>query len=126
MRTGLCINQLRHDSHLRACLANRTLEQIANSQFAPDLFHIDRMALVGEARIAGDDKEPRDPGQRGDDLLDHSVDKIFLLRVTAHVLERQHRDRWLVWEGYGLSGTGYFVAFAGSNAIDAHRPSNVL
>ena len=36
--------------------------------------------------------------ERGDDLLDHAVGEIFLLRVAAHVLERQHRDRRLVGE----------------------------
>jgi hypothetical protein len=38
------------------------------------------LALVGEGRIAGDDEEPADAGERGDDLLDHAVGEIFLLR----------------------------------------------
>jgi hypothetical protein len=41
----------------------------------------------------GDNEQPADAGKRGDDLLDHAVDKVFLLWVAADVLERQHRDR---------------------------------
>jgi len=35
---------------------------------------------------------------RKDDLLDHAVDEILLLRIAAHVGEREHRDRRLVGE----------------------------
>jgi hypothetical protein len=34
------------------------------------LFHVDRPPLVGEGRTAGDDVEPFDPRQAGDDVLD--------------------------------------------------------
>jgi hypothetical protein len=37
------------------------------------LLHVDRLALIGEARIAGDDEEPADAAERGDDLLDQTV-----------------------------------------------------
>src|SRR5271165_1900610 len=74
-----------------AALAHRAFEHVAHAELAPDLFHIDGLALVSEARIAGDDEEPADAAQRGDDLLDHAVGEIFLLGVTAHVGERQHR-----------------------------------
>jgi hypothetical protein len=36
--------------------------------------------------------------QRGDDLLDHAVGEIFLLRVAADVLKWQNSDRRLVGE----------------------------
>jgi hypothetical protein len=35
-------------------------------------------------RIASDDEEPPNPRQRGDNLLDNAIDKIFLFGVTAH------------------------------------------
>jgi aryl-alcohol dehydrogenase-like predicted oxidoreductase len=31
-----------------------------NAGLAPDLLHVNRLALVGEARVAGDDEEPSD------------------------------------------------------------------
>ena len=98
MRAGRRVDQLRADAHPVPSFANRTFEDIAHAQFAADLFHIDRLALVGEARIAGDDEEPSDPRQRGDDFLDHAIGEILLLRVAAHVLERQYRNRRFVRE----------------------------
>jgi hypothetical protein len=41
-------------------------------------------------------KSQRITGERGRDLLDHPVGEIFLLRIAAHVLKGQHRDRRLV------------------------------
>src|SRR5439155_9058028 len=46
--------------------------------------------------IAGNDEEPADAGESGDDFLDHSVCEIFLLGVAAHVLKRHHRYRRLI------------------------------
>ena len=71
-------------------------QDVAHPEFAPDLAHVDGLALVDEARIARDHEQPLDPRQSGDDVLDHPVGEIVLLRVAAHVLKRQHRDRRLV------------------------------
>jgi hypothetical protein len=62
MRTGQGIDQLAGDAHLRSGFAHRAFEHIADAELAPDLFHVDGLALVGEARIPGDDKEPADAG----------------------------------------------------------------
>jgi hypothetical protein len=51
--------------------------------------------LYVKARIASDDEEPADAGERGDDLFDHAVGEIFLLGVAAHIGERQRCDRRL-------------------------------
>src|ERR1700720_637921 len=98
MRTGGRVDQLRGDAHPIAVFANRAFEHVAHAELAPDLLHVDRLALVGEARIAGDDEEPADAGERRDDLLDHAVGEVLLLRAAAHIGERQHRDRWLIGE----------------------------
>jgi hypothetical protein len=63
---------------------------------ASDLAQVRRFSLVGETRIAGDDEQPRQPRDRCGDVLDQTVDKIFLLGVAAHVLKRQYYDRRLV------------------------------
>ena len=63
------------------------------------------------------------PGQSGDDVLGETVRKVFLFRVAAHILNgRTAID--------GLSGSGSGGA-AGpppldANAIDPHRPRDVL
>jgi hypothetical protein len=41
------------------------------------LLHIDRLALLRKAGIAGDDEEPGDARERGDDFVDHAVGEIL-------------------------------------------------
>src|SRR6516162_2960076 len=96
MRPGFGIDQLPGNADPVAALAHRAFKDIAHAEFATDLLHIDSLSFVREGRIAGDDKEPADARERGDNFLDHAVGEIFLLWITAHVLERQYRDRRLV------------------------------
>src|SRR6516225_5763475 len=124
MHTGLDLDQLRGDADSLAKLAHRASEHIAHAQLAADPFHIDGAAPVGEARIAGDHKQPADAGQAGDDVLDHSVSEIFLLGVGAQVVKRQHCDRWPV--GYRRRYRCRRGGPTAQQAIDAHRASNVL
>ena len=60
MRAGCRVDQLRGDAHPAAGLAHRAFEDIADAELAADLLHVDGLALVGKARIAGDDEEPAD------------------------------------------------------------------
>src|SRR4029077_12294889 len=96
MSAGLRLDQLRGDADAITAPPDRALEDIAYAELSTDLLYIDRLALVREARIARDHEQPADAAERGDDLLDHAVGEVFLLRVAAHVLERQDRDRRLV------------------------------
>jgi len=96
MRAVRRVDQLRGNAHAPACLAHRAFEDVADTQFAPDLLHIDRLALVRKTGVAGDDKEPADTRQRSDDFLDHAVREILLLGVAAHVLECHDRQRRLI------------------------------
>src|SRR6516225_1546328 len=72
MSAGFGFDQLRGDAHPATGFANRAFEQVSYPQFTPDLPRIDTLPLVGETRIAGDDEQPADAGQRSDDLLDHA------------------------------------------------------
>ena len=96
MRAVCRVDQLGGDAHAVAGFAHRALEDVANAKLAADLLHADRLALERETRIAGDDEEPTDARERGDDLLDHAVGEILLLRVAAQIGEGQHRNRRLV------------------------------
>src|SRR5262249_45359553 len=134
MRTGCRVDQLPSDAHPLASLAHRAFEHVADAELTPDLLHIDRLALVGKGRIAGDDKEPTDARERGDDLLDHAVREIFLLRVATHIGERQDRDRRLV--GQSRAGDGlwhrrlqrrnYSVSSDGSRDVLEHLLADVF
>ena len=93
MRPGFSLDQLRADADAVAASPHRAFKDIAHAKLAPDLLHVDRLAFVGEARISRDDEQPADAAERGDDLLDHSVGEILLLRIPAQIGERQHGDR---------------------------------
>ena len=60
MRASGSFDELRSDANAASRFAHRTLEHIADAQFAADLLYVDRLALVRKARIAGDYEEPAD------------------------------------------------------------------
>src|SRR5438477_9071507 len=99
MRTGFGVDQLRRDAHPATAFAHRAFEDVAHAEFAPDLFHLNRTALIGEGRVTGDDEQPTDAAERGDDFFDHAVDEVLLLRSPD-----------MFWNGNtaidGLSGSG--------------------
>src|SRR5215472_15241455 len=70
MSVSGCVKQLRGNADTISSLANRALQHIQNPKFSADLFHVHCSTLVGEARIAGDHKEPADARQCGNDLFD--------------------------------------------------------
>ena len=98
---GLGVDQLGVDADAPAGLAHAALDHVAHAELAGHLAHVERLALVGEGRIAGDDQEPGDLGQVGDQILGHAVGEVLLLGIAAHIRERQHRDRGLVGRGDG-------------------------
>ena len=93
VRSTCRIDELAGDPQSLACLANPSPQNITNSELAPDLAHVDRLAPVDEARIARDHQEPLYPREPGDDVLDHSISKIILCRIVAEIDEGQHRNR---------------------------------
>ena len=60
MGAGTCVDQLSGDAHAITGFTDRALEHIAGAELAADLPDIKRLALVGKARIAGEDEEPAD------------------------------------------------------------------
>src|SRR5215472_10544147 len=93
MRTGVRFNKLAGDTHAVPRLSHATFKNIADAEFATDLFHINCAGLVSETRIARDYEKPLDTRKPGDDVLNHAVTKIILLQITTHILEWKHGDR---------------------------------
>jgi hypothetical protein len=61
------------------------------------------------------------------DLLDHAVDKVFLLGIAGHVLERQDRERRLLGERQcRLRRCGRADDRGVANPVDPNRPGDVL
>ena len=53
------VDELHIDAHAVSAALNAALEDIADVQLAPDRLHVERLALVGERRVAGDHEAPR-------------------------------------------------------------------
>ena len=95
MRGGAALDKLPGDAQPVCGLANAAFQHVADAEFRGDLADVDRLALVGERGISGDDEQAGDLRQAGNQVFDEPVSEIFLLWVAAHVGERQHGDRGL-------------------------------
>ena len=89
---GRGIQKLRRHAHSVACLAHAALDDILDTEFAPHVLDLWRLALVVERGIAGDDNHRAEARELGDHVLADAIGEILLLGVSAHVDERQHGD----------------------------------
>ena len=80
----------------------------------------DAAAFVVEARIARDHEKPVDARQAGDDVLDRAVGEILLLRVAAHIGERQDCDRRLIGSRCSLLDRSRRSKLANPSGRDCH------
>ena len=81
------IDKLTGNAHPVACLAHAAFQHVAHAEVTPNLLHVDRLALVGKARIARDNMQLRQFRKIGNDVLADTVGKILLLRISTHVVE---------------------------------------
>src|ERR1700677_3170226 len=98
MCSGCGLDELAADADLAASLSDTAFQYVADAQLSSNLLDLDNLALVCEARIAGDDEQRFEPRERGDDVLYHAIREIFLLGVAGQILERQDGDGRLVGE----------------------------
>src|SRR5215471_7503898 len=123
---GLRLDELPSDTDAIACFTQAAFEDVAHPELAPDLLHVDRTALVGEAGVSRDDKQRGIARERSDNVFSDAVGEELLVGVGAHIDERQHRDRRFVrrrqgsrpLRGIGGSTHGY--------PIHSHGPYDVL
>src|SRR5262249_6359379 len=90
--------------------------EVSNRSFSSGEFELRAMTKSQRMRLSRND------------LLDHPVGKVLLLRIAAHILERQHCDRRLVGEGQRRLLWSRRARGSSSIAdpIDPHRPGNVF
>ncbi len=84
------VDELGVDSHTVIGPTNAALKHVSHAKFFCDLSNLHGLPLVRKCRVASDDEETGDFGEIGNQVLGHPVGKIFLLWVTAQILERQH------------------------------------
>ena len=108
MIAGLGLNKLSGHANTVAGFSETTFEHVADAEFAPDLFHIDRTDLVGKGRVPGDHEKRGVAGQRRDDVLGNPIGEVLLLGSPL-----------MFWNGSttieGLSGK----ASAGARSVGA-------
>src|SRR5262249_13418836 len=85
-------DQLCRDAQAVVSFSHAALKNGAHVKLLSNNARVDMFSLEAEGRTSRDDTKFRDPGQRIDDLLRDSVGKVFVLRIRAHVDERQYHD----------------------------------
>ena len=102
MRAGRRIDKLASDAHAGPSLADAALQYVANPKFLGRPGERQATCPCRRSSNCGRSRRMRYARQRGDDVLDHPIGKIFLLGIAAHVLEWQHGDRRLVRQRQSL------------------------
>ena len=80
-----CIDQLRVDADLIAGSFDTASKHIMDTQFAADLFRVNRFVPIGEGRIGRDHEHIRDARQIGRKVLGNTVGKILLIEVATEI-----------------------------------------
>jgi hypothetical protein len=98
MSARSCFDQLARYPDAIAGFPDAPLENISDPQIPSHLLDIDSSALERETGVPSDDEKLVVSGKGGNDFFHHSICKVFLFRIAAHVLERQHGDGRFVGE----------------------------
>ena len=90
------VDELRIDTDLVTGPAHAAFQHVAHAQLLRRPRAPSARALEGKDRVPGDDEQPRDLRQVGDEVLGHAVDEVRLLRIAAQIRERQDGERRLI------------------------------
>ena len=93
MIAGPGVDELDIDAHAIAAALHAAFEDIADVQLAPDRLHVDRLAFVGERRVAGDDVSAPNARKICREALCDPVDEMLMAWVAADIGEWQDNDR---------------------------------
>ena len=97
MGAAVGVDELGVDSGLGADKLHRALQHIAHAQVLADRLGVDRLALVGEGRVARDHELAGDGAgdtcEAGGQFIGERVDEVILRRIAAKIGEGQHHDR---------------------------------
>src|SRR6516225_6529129 len=72
---------------------DRTFKNVPGVQLAPDLLHVNGLALEGERRAVSDDERAADARQVRSQALSYTINEVILLGTAADVRKRQHDER---------------------------------
>ena len=77
-------------------LPHASVEHVAHAEVAPDLLGLRFLAGIALDGASCDHEQSRQSRKPRSEVLGQPVSEILLLRLTRHVGERKHRDRWFV------------------------------
>src|SRR5215472_16329654 len=86
-------HQLCRDAQTVVSSSYTALENGAHLELFSDNAQVDIFTLEGESGASRDNVKSLNLSQRVDDLLSDPVGEVFVLRIRAHVGERQYHDR---------------------------------
>ena len=110
----LRVDELNVDPKAVAAALDAALEDITDVQLPANRFHVERLAFVGERRVARDDEGSSDAREIGRQALGDAVDEIFVLGIAADIGERQDDNREARGAGFSDAGDGAGFAWAGA------------
>src|SRR5215469_13228452 len=95
------IDQLYVHPHLLTCPPHAPFEQVANTEFAPDLLNVDGFALIRKRRVSGYYEALGNPRQICGEIVGDTVREIVLLRIVRQICEGQDDNGkpWHYWGG---------------------------
>src|SRR6266850_4996551 len=88
------VEQLDTHAHRIGRFTHTTFGNVVGAQLAPDLAYIHGAAFVLKSGVACQHAQIRESGETAENLLCDSVREKILLRIAAHVGERENRDDW--------------------------------
>src|SRR5262245_8048190 len=93
MDAGHRVNELHRYANSTSAAANASLQDVVHAKLASDLAYVDRLSLVLQRGVVGDDEQLGETRQLRNDVLGNAVRKIVLFSVAAGVVQGQHCDR---------------------------------
>src|SRR5580704_16266302 len=93
MSPGFRVDELRVYAEAGFAALHAAFQDVAYAKLAADRPGIDRLALVGESRVAADHEGIGDARKIRRQALRNAVDEIVLLPVVPDIDERHHDDR---------------------------------
>ena len=91
MVAALDVHELHHNADPVPDLAHAAREHGRHAKLLADLAQVDVLVLEREGRGAGRDLDAWHLGQGIDDVLGYAVTEVLVLRIGAHVGQRQDR-----------------------------------
>src|SRR5262245_38340304 len=88
VHTRTSVDELRSDADGIGIATHAALQHVANTELTSHLADVWRLALVLEARVAGDDKEFGKARQLRDDVRGDAIAEVVFLWITANVGKR--------------------------------------